>query len=56
MAKPLKKLSESISVTEDKALNDFLTISTRMTDSPRETESQLLMSLSLATRRIVKPA
>ena len=56
MTKPLKSLSESISVTEDKALSDFVTLSTRKTSSPREAEAQLLMSLSLAARKSGKPA
>lgn len=52
----LKKLSPSVSQTEQKALSEFLTISARKAQSGKDIEDQLLFSLSLALRRTARHA
>ena len=52
MAVSLKKLAESMSVPDKRALGDFLTISSRKVGSTTEVEAQLELSLLLAIRRL----
>lgn len=56
MFRTQKKLSATITIDEEDTLTDFLTASTRRTDSPRETEAQILMSLALALRKTTAQA
>ncbi len=50
MVTRLERLSESISLDEQKALSDFLSISTRRHFGAEDTEKSLQVSLALALR------